>query len=525
MNGVGAHEVVIESAGPRPGPGRPAGRAHRAGADRLPRARARPASRPALALRADLQEPRRPGRAPRSSTRTRQLIATPIIPKQHAGGAGGRAALLRAQGALRVLRHRAAGDRRERRPARGVDERALRGASSRSRRASRSRPGSCRAATTPSFQVLDDAGEFRELATACSRTRCTRLNRALDRPPFNFVLHTAPVSDDELEYYHWHIEIMPKLTRVAGFEIGSGFYINPTPPEDAAQYLREIAVEADGLVHEPRRLLRSRTSRSEMTPIAKVGGLWRDVVGALATSRRARGHRVIGGDCPRYRALAIRRRLDAQHALGTLEVPWGHADASRPPSSCCAAAATAAARLARAAGRITSASAASSTGRASTTTRARRRGYPDNARALPVLRARARCEGSSGSASRSTSCTRHDHQAGVGAVLRCARTRPRSARSRGVATGVHDPQPRLPGHPRSVGAGARRASGASCSIPPSPFEFWGRVNYMKVGLAFADLISHREPALRASRSRSAGEFGFGLEGVLRAPQRRPARAS
>ena len=70
-----------------------------------------------------------------------------------------------------------------------------------------------------------------------------RLNRALDRPPYNFVIHTAPVSEGELEYYHWHLEIMPKLTRVAGFEIGSGFYINPTPPEDAAQYLREIAVE------------------------------------------------------------------------------------------------------------------------------------------------------------------------------------------------------------------------------------------------------------------------------------------
>ena len=93
-----------------------------------------------------------------------------------------------------------------------------------------------------SYQVMDERGEFRELATILKDT-LERLNRALDRPPFNFVLHTAPVSDHDLEYYHWHIEIMPKLTRVAGFEIGSGFYINPTPPEDAAQYLREIAVE------------------------------------------------------------------------------------------------------------------------------------------------------------------------------------------------------------------------------------------------------------------------------------------
>jgi UDPglucose--hexose-1-phosphate uridylyltransferase len=90
-----------------------------------------------------------------------------------------------------------------------------------------------------SFQMLAEDGEFRELAALLKDT-LGRLNKALDRPPYNFVLHTAPVSDHELEYYHWHIEILPKLTRVAGFEIGSGFYINPTPPEDAAQYLRTM---------------------------------------------------------------------------------------------------------------------------------------------------------------------------------------------------------------------------------------------------------------------------------------------
>jgi UDPglucose--hexose-1-phosphate uridylyltransferase len=93
-----------------------------------------------------------------------------------------------------------------------------------------------------SFQVVKDQDEFKDLAHILKDT-LQRLNRALDRPPFNFVIHTAPVIEGELEYYHWHLEIMPVLTRVAGFEIGSGFYINPTPPEDAAQYLREIAVE------------------------------------------------------------------------------------------------------------------------------------------------------------------------------------------------------------------------------------------------------------------------------------------
>ncbi|MBI5875066.1 MAG: galactose-1-phosphate uridylyltransferase, partial [Deltaproteobacteria bacterium] len=44
------------------------------------------------------------------------------------------------------------------------------------------------------------------------------------------------------QYYHWHFEIMPTLTKVAGFEWGSGFYINPTPPEEAAKFLREAKV-------------------------------------------------------------------------------------------------------------------------------------------------------------------------------------------------------------------------------------------------------------------------------------------
>jgi UDPglucose--hexose-1-phosphate uridylyltransferase len=94
-----------------------------------------------------------------------------------------------------------------------------------------------------SFQSTPDAAnEYLDLANLL-RDTLRRLNRALDRPPFNFVLHSAPVSDEDLEYYHWHIEILPHLTQVAGFEMGSGFHINPTPPEDAAQYLRQIAVE------------------------------------------------------------------------------------------------------------------------------------------------------------------------------------------------------------------------------------------------------------------------------------------
>jgi len=71
-----------------------------------------------------------------------------------------------------------------------------------------------------------------------------RLDSVLSKPSYNFIVHTSPIGEEMNDYYHWHIEMMPKLTRIAGFEWGTGFYINPTPPEDAARFLREAAVEA-----------------------------------------------------------------------------------------------------------------------------------------------------------------------------------------------------------------------------------------------------------------------------------------
>lgn len=69
-----------------------------------------------------------------------------------------------------------------------------------------------------------------------------RLDAVLDRPAFNFMIHTSPVGEEINDHYHWHIEIIPKLTKVAGFEWGTGFYINPTPPEESARFLREAKI-------------------------------------------------------------------------------------------------------------------------------------------------------------------------------------------------------------------------------------------------------------------------------------------
>jgi len=74
-----------------------------------------------------------------------------------------------------------------------------------------------------------------------------RLRLMLADPAYNFIIHTSPINQDgELSHYHWHIEIIPKLTRVAGFEWGTGFYIVSTPPELAAKYLREAEVKEGG---------------------------------------------------------------------------------------------------------------------------------------------------------------------------------------------------------------------------------------------------------------------------------------
>ncbi len=83
--------------------------------------------------------------------------------------------------------------------------------------------------------------DFAHLANAM-KVALSKMNLALDDPPYNFTLHTTPFHEKEPPHYHWHIEIMPSLIQVAGFEWGSGFYINPTPPEEAAKYLREIQV-------------------------------------------------------------------------------------------------------------------------------------------------------------------------------------------------------------------------------------------------------------------------------------------
>lgn len=93
------------------------------------------------------------------------------------------------------------------------------------------------------FRYLSDQ-QIPHLAEALRRT-LLGLQIALNNPPYNFVIHSAPRAEamrggQNIERdYHWHIEIIPRITKMAGFEWGTGFYINPTLPEDAADFLRK----------------------------------------------------------------------------------------------------------------------------------------------------------------------------------------------------------------------------------------------------------------------------------------------
>jgi len=77
--------------------------------------------------------------------------------------------------------------------------------------------------------------------TSILKDTLVKLKKVFVNLSYNYIIHSAPINGEvEVEYYHWHIEIMPKLTQVAGFEWGTGFYLDPTSPELAAQYLKAV---------------------------------------------------------------------------------------------------------------------------------------------------------------------------------------------------------------------------------------------------------------------------------------------
>jgi UDPglucose--hexose-1-phosphate uridylyltransferase len=83
-------------------------------------------------------------------------------------------------------------------------------------------------------EELGELGNFVQLILG-------RMESVLGRPAYNFFLHTAPFDSSRYDHYHWHLEIFPRLTKAAGFEWGTGYFINPVSPEEAAAALRTAA--------------------------------------------------------------------------------------------------------------------------------------------------------------------------------------------------------------------------------------------------------------------------------------------
>jgi UDPglucose--hexose-1-phosphate uridylyltransferase len=70
-----------------------------------------------------------------------------------------------------------------------------------------------------------------------------RIYWGLDNPDYNFIIRSAPVGDEDAKYFHWYMVIIPKLTTTAGFEMGTGIYINVTYPEQCAEFLRTTIIK------------------------------------------------------------------------------------------------------------------------------------------------------------------------------------------------------------------------------------------------------------------------------------------
>lgn len=93
---------------------------------------------------------------------------------------------------------------------------------------------------SPYFEKITEK-EKKDLAEAF-RVALAKLYKALNDPPYNFYLHTAPADGKKYPYYHWHFTILPKTSVWAGFELGARMEISTIEPEKAAQYLRKQRV-------------------------------------------------------------------------------------------------------------------------------------------------------------------------------------------------------------------------------------------------------------------------------------------
>ena len=241
---------------------------------------------------------------------------------------------------------------------------------------------------------------------------------------------------------------------------------------------------------------------SEMTPLIKVGGL-ADVVGALAAEQARRGHRVTVA-LPAYQAVSLPAGWSSR-ALDSRPVPWG---------------------MGRELARFALASGPDPRLRVLLVDHAGDRsffdrpgiyddprsgeGYPDNAERF-LFFCRAALEGLKLLKERFDVLHGHDHQAAwTMCFVRTHELHTPTFKDLATVFTIHNLGYQGIYDPWVLGLAGL---GGELFYPASPFEYWGRVNYMKVGLVFADLLSTVSPRY-AQEIQTGGEFGAGLEGVL-----------
>lgn len=91
-----------------------------------------------------------------------------------------------------------------------------------------------------SFTQINNA-EITDLAKNL-KTTLSKFYYGLDNPDFNYTIRSVPVGEKESDYFHWYISLIPRVSNAAGFELGSGMFINVALPEESAKFLREVKI-------------------------------------------------------------------------------------------------------------------------------------------------------------------------------------------------------------------------------------------------------------------------------------------
>lgn len=91
---------------------------------------------------------------------------------------------------------------------------------------------------TGDFRTINDKKKIEEMASI-TMSVFRRLFKVLDNPAYNLIMQSLPLKENYLPYYHWRVEIIPKIARSTGFELATGMFTNPTVPEESAKFLRE----------------------------------------------------------------------------------------------------------------------------------------------------------------------------------------------------------------------------------------------------------------------------------------------